>query len=61
MSTRTAPEWRPVAHIVFLVAAIVLFVIYALVGTGTISSGTIARHPAAFLGFGLAALAAAFV
>jgi hypothetical protein len=47
----------PGARLVLLVIAIVLFVIYCLIGFGVVTSA----HPDGFLGAGLAAFAAAFL
>ncbi len=44
-------------HTLLLVAAIVLFVIFGLVGFDIIST----KHPDGFLGFGLACFAASFL
>lgn len=47
----------PAARLLLLVVAVILFVIYGLVSLGTLTSA----HANAFLGFGLAAFAAAFL
>jgi hypothetical protein len=53
VGSRSAVAMRPTLHRVLLVVAVVLFLIYALIGAGWVKS----THPDAWLGFGLAAFA----
>jgi hypothetical protein len=48
---------QPTVRLVLLAAAVVLLVIFALIGFGTVTS----THADGFLGLGLAAFAAAFL
>ncbi len=47
----------PAARLLLLVAALVLFIVFGMIGAGWFTSD----HPDAFLGFGLAAFAGSFL